>query len=995
EALDAFCNTFHIPEEVHPVLPNQDDTMHERPAGKLGCTLDFLTLPNLDDFACPASFPWHTAKHVIRDPASVATDINAQDYATVVAHPFSFRKFPEAFLCFVGLSRHYTLDEDTYPRFVHKNGERGCLILCLCYAFYGFVVLLLTIILFRTYMDLFTFIHAPDPTKVRVVEREREVDEPRLLDTTVGHTVPLLSVAPDRADSELKASVERLFDKDGSGAQTEQGDSARGGPDADIHNYVSAGSSRPFTSGQGGAQGKQRVITYYNCKCEETDTSSLVNHNAYLASSSAPQIAYAQMDQQSSEYSPPEAGLVVPVFQKGDDPIDAINHMMLFLTSVVASRYPTTNNQLRTSSNPHQQATINNGRVTIQPIQGRQNFVSAGSSRPYTSEEGGAQGKQRVITCYNCKGECHMFKQCTKPRRKRDAEWFKDKVLLRLLVRAVLNAEVGVMAIPTLPFVAAYVSTTSDRDDEDHTNSVAEPNLRTIRDPQRSSTPVMTTATTVTSMVDSTLVAKERTIKPSLFAADSSSAGGVDPNTGVFLDLSNNDLFVGGIRTVIDPDTDIQKVYDELLKAKDGEIEILKAQLLLREAKAAEAIRLRAQTSNLEVVEKSLWDEERDALDVKVTDLEVSVVGKERDLTDLNAQLNSVKSQNDSLLDQAQLLLREAKAAEAIRLRAQTSNLEVVEKSLWDEVTDLEVLVVGKERDLTDLNAQLNSVKSQNDSLLDQKITVYDNCMEQLEKFQDDRMKVVNDKLAKLDSDLVEMACHLEEKFYPHLLNTISGRRWLLTYGLKLFLVKCLNSSEYLTPLGAAISHIAAYNPDAKVDFNTALQELREVDFPLLVELKSYKDASTKDIMNVLRLKGALADAHGINDLQHDIEQLKVPIHISEDQVVLGETSLSFALSVSHSLVERIKKNIAAQRSALVGVWTPLSEPLSVTSLMGTKGTFNVMPTTADTTTTLSTTLAFASTISLIFVDDYEVMSTDDQEGANGNAKPFLNVNDA
>nr|GFC92481.1 hypothetical protein [Tanacetum cinerariifolium] len=77
-------------------------------------------------------------------------------------------------------------------------------------------------------------------------------------------------------------------------------------------------------------------------------------------------------------------------FHKRDDPIDAINHMMSFLTSVVASRYLATNNQLRTSSNPRQQATINNGRVTIQPIQGRQNFVSAGSSRPYTSVQGGA-----------------------------------------------------------------------------------------------------------------------------------------------------------------------------------------------------------------------------------------------------------------------------------------------------------------------------------------------------------------------------------------------------------------------------------------------------------------------------------------------------------------------------------------------------------------------------------------------------------------------------
>nr|GFC40352.1 hypothetical protein [Tanacetum cinerariifolium] len=62
-------------------------------------------------------------------------------------------------------------------------------------------------------------------------------------------------------------------------------------------------------------------------------------------------------------------------------------------------------NQLRTSLNPRQQETINNVRVTIKPIQGRQNFVSASSSRPFTSGQGGAQGKQRVITCYNCKGE--------------------------------------------------------------------------------------------------------------------------------------------------------------------------------------------------------------------------------------------------------------------------------------------------------------------------------------------------------------------------------------------------------------------------------------------------------------------------------------------------------------------------------------------------------------------------------------------------------------
>nr|GEY19336.1 hypothetical protein [Tanacetum cinerariifolium] len=42
----------------------------------------------------------------------------------------------------------------------------------------------------------------------------------------------------------------------------------------------------------------------------------------------------------------------------------------------------------------------------------------------------GTSWKQRVIVCYNCKGEGHMSKQCTKPKRKRDEAWFKDKVLL-------------------------------------------------------------------------------------------------------------------------------------------------------------------------------------------------------------------------------------------------------------------------------------------------------------------------------------------------------------------------------------------------------------------------------------------------------------------------------------------------------------------------------------------------------------------------------------
>ncbi|GJX35955.1 retrovirus-related pol polyprotein from transposon TNT 1-94 [Tanacetum coccineum] len=164
------------------------------------------------------------------------------------------------------------------------------------------------------------------------------------------------------------------------------------------------------------------------------DFQSSIHHNVYSPSSSIPQLEYPPQINQQSEFSQQDSGLIVPVFQKGDDPIDAINHMMSFLTAVVTSRYPTTNNQLRNSSNPRQQATIINRRVTLQPIQGRQTSFAAGTSRTYTPGASGSNfGKQRTVICYNCKREGHMSRQCTKPKRKRDDSWFKEKVLLTVI----------------------------------------------------------------------------------------------------------------------------------------------------------------------------------------------------------------------------------------------------------------------------------------------------------------------------------------------------------------------------------------------------------------------------------------------------------------------------------------------------------------------------------------------------------------------------------
>ncbi|GJS03107.1 retrovirus-related pol polyprotein from transposon TNT 1-94 [Tanacetum coccineum] len=182
---------------------------------------------------------------------------------------------------------------------------------------------------------------------------------------------------------------------------------------------------------------------------------TLVHHNVYSLSSSIPQIEYSPTVNQQSEFLHLDSSLTIPVFKHGDDSIDAINHVMSFLSAVVTSRYPTTNNQLRNSSNPRQQATINDGRVTVQPVQGRQISFAAGTTRTFTlGASGSNSGKQRIVTCYNCKGEGHMSKQCTKPRRKQDDLWFKDKVLLvqaQVSGQILHKEELAFLANPGIP----------------------------------------------------------------------------------------------------------------------------------------------------------------------------------------------------------------------------------------------------------------------------------------------------------------------------------------------------------------------------------------------------------------------------------------------------------------------------------------------------------------------------------------------------------------
>ncbi|GKG03033.1 hypothetical protein Tco_0310669, partial [Tanacetum coccineum] len=135
---------------------------------------------------------------------------------------------------------------------------------------------------------------------------------------------------------------------------------------------------------------------------------------------------------------------------------------------------------------------------------------------------------------------------------------------------------------------------------------------------------------------------------------------------------------------------------------------------------------------------------------------------------------------------------------------------------------------------------------------------------------------------------------------------------------------------------------VAAYNPSAEVDYTFALQQLQNVNFPLLTKMKSNKDASIEAVMNILHLEKPLVDKLGLSELIH---------------------------------IQNIKENIANQRSVLHDVFVLLSKPFSAVVLTNTEGTSDIVPATADTTTALSKTFASASKIAPISVDDDEVLS--------------------
>ncbi|GKA24262.1 hypothetical protein Tco_0710295, partial [Tanacetum coccineum] len=318
-------------------------------------------------------------------------------------------------------------------------------------------------------------------------------------------------------------------------------------------------------------------------------------------------------------------------------------------------------------------------------------------------------------------------------------------------------------------------------------------------------------------------------------------------------------------------------------------------------------------------------------------------------------------------------------------------------------VTSLESIIAENDRELSDLGASSSSLRSQNQSLVNQvreletsstdlreKLEMYEEIMKRLEEFQDNLMRPLETRLAEIDADFTRCCMRFQESFHPHLLNVVAGRRWLLTHGMKLLMAKCLNSTEYMEALrnafgraiekgmqeglaagiehgqvGRCLTDLEAYIPSAEDDFISAVCNLRGLNFPLLQELSNKKDASTWDIMDLLRLDDAVAEALGMTDLQPDVNQLMVLVHHKHDRVVIGSQALSVALDICRGRVEKMERNLVERLPFLKDVFVSLDHPLSAEALIEP-------PVEVPATNVLSTVVIVPHSGPSVSVEDYE-----------------------
>ncbi|GKD73240.1 hypothetical protein Tco_1331522, partial [Tanacetum coccineum] len=329
-----------------------------------------------------------------------------------------------------------------------------------------------------------------------------------------------------------------------------------------------------------------------------------------------------------------------------------------------------------------------------------------------------------------------------------------------------------------------------------------------------------------------------------------------------------------------------------------------------------------------------------------------------------------VRMRTEHILREKKML--EARSSETAALEGQVAALESAAAIKDPELASSNAQITKLTQDFSnfllsydELSVKAATFESEKDKLTDQvsmlettcsglrdQVSGYELFKEQYEAVQGEQVKILSDKVVELDSDLIGMALYLNEEFNPRFLTTIAGWRWIFGRGLRLVVIKCLQSLKYLAALGGAVGRAI----DKGMQDGLAVGIDHGKAERGLVDVAAYNpsaEANYVSVMNALRL---VAEASKTSQLQPSYEQLMLPIQWTKDNVVIRETSLSFSLDVVHSRVQRIKGDAASHHLSLSDAMVPLIKPLSARNLVGEASTSGVLAAVAS-TTALSTTL--------------------------------------
>ncbi|GKD93876.1 hypothetical protein Tco_1373713 [Tanacetum coccineum] len=257
-------------------------------------------------------------------------------------------------------------------------------------------------------------------------------------------------------------------------------------------------------------------------------------------------------------------------------------------------------------------------------------------------------------------------------------------------------------------------------------------------------------------------------------------------------------------------------------------------------------------------------------------------------------------------------------------LRNQTKNLETLLEAEVDMKKDTEAKNAELVRELESLRAKFLDIQLSNNQLSQRVSTFQEQVMgeerihvpfEEFKKYEDDR---VEKRCAKIDARLDGLSIDFDDELYPHMLTAIAGCRWVIRHGMRLAVMKCVESIElrqtfanvvfariakgiseglkYGVEHGEAkldLAAIEAYDPEADTKFTTALQALKDLKYPLVDQLEQLKDAPIDLIMASLHLESDTGeDAPSfIRDLRPSSSQLKIPVYPEGLQILLKDAA--------------------------------------------------------------------------------------------------------